>query len=73
MNTDMPSGRIRVLLGVVQCAEDLPAVSVRDVALNCGMTVSTVHHHLVRLRVDGYVTWTDGVASTLHPLVKEVA
>lgn len=27
---------------------------------------SSVHHHLVRLRAEGYVTWTDGEQRTLR-------
>jgi repressor LexA len=27
---------------------------------------SSVHHHLVRLRAEGYVTWEDGKARTLR-------
>ncbi len=46
--------------------------TVRDIAKRVGLSRSTVHEHLVRLRAKGLVDWAEDRRATIHPLVAEV-
>lgn len=45
----------------------------RDLARDCGLALSVVHHHLRKLRTAGLVAWEDGLSATLRPAVEVVA
>ena len=43
------------------------APSVRDIAAGCGLSLSTVHYHLLYLRATGAITFEDNAARTVVP------
>jgi len=40
--------------------------TIREIREKTGLQLSVIHRHLERLRVAGYVTWTDGQPRTLR-------
>ena len=67
------TGRTRVLLSLMRLHREYGRATVRAVAADCRVNVSTVHWHLRRLRDEGLVDWEDYAQGTLRPLVEVVA
>ena len=55
--------RLKILLAIAT-RKHYP-FTVRELADKTGLSSSATHHHLVRLRDDGMVGWTDGAKRTL--------
>lgn len=50
-----------------------PPLTVRKVMVEAGLkSTHTAYKHLLRLREEGLVTWEDGKAATIRPLVMVV-
>lgn len=69
MDDRMPAGRAAVLVALIRLHAAHGRVTVRDVCAAVGCSTSTCHHHLLRLRRDGLVTWESEQAGTLRPTV----
>lgn len=63
---------VRILLALVAEHDDQGRATVRSVAARAGRSVRVTHDHLRRLRWAEMVTWEDGTAGTLRPLVHTV-
>lgn len=63
---DAAGDRSRVrILRAINSRKNYP-FTIRELAGKVNLSSSATHHHLLRLRETGYVTWGDGVKRTLR-------
>lgn len=65
----IPPRRAAVLAALIRLHALEGRATVRGICALVGCSTSTCHHHLLRLRRDGLVTWESERAGTLRPAV----
>lgn len=75
--TTRPPGAIhgttaRVLLAVIELAEQNPTVTITDLAEAVGVSRARIHRHLTYLRRLQLVAWTPGKQGSIRPAAVRV-
>jgi hypothetical protein len=69
----LSAAALRTLLALVEVYEADGRATVRDVAVAAERSIQATHAQLRVLRAADFVTWEDGRAGTLRPLLRRVA